>query len=112
MHGWNETEENGWREEAPTVMPNSPVNAPCAPTVAHPEPVPREIRKRGTGCLYQFGVNLWEGSFYPRLPNGKRKKFNVYADTRDECEIKLAEMIERVKAEIAEEKAKQNEGGS
>ena len=37
---------------------------------------------------------------------GKRKKFNVYAETREQCEIKLAEMIERVKAEIAEEKAK------
>ena len=40
------------------------------------------------------------------MPNGKRKKFNVYAETRDQCETKLAEMIARVKAEIAEEKAK------
>ena len=47
---------------------------------------------------------------YPRLPNGKRKKFNVYAETRDQCETKLAEMIAQKKAEIAEEKAKQKEG--
>ena len=40
----------------------------------------------------------------------KRKKFNVYAETKEQCEIKLAEMIERVKAEIAEEKAKLKEG--
>ena len=40
------------------------------------------------------------------VPNGKRKKFNVYAETKEQCEIKLAEMIERVKAEIAEEKKK------
>ena len=85
-----------------TVKP--PVNAPYAPTEPHPEPAPRKIRKSGTGCLYQINDNLWEGSFFPRLPGGKRKKFNVYAETREQCEIKLAEMIERVKAEIAEEK--------
>ena len=89
-----------------------PVNAPCAPTEPHPEPVPRKIRKSGTGCLYQINDNLWEGSFFPRLPGGKRKKFNVYAETKEQCEIKLAEMIERVKAEIAEEKAKLKEGDS
>ena len=50
--------------------------------------------------------HFWEGSFYPRLPNGKRKKFNVYAESRDQCETKLAEMISEKKAEIAEEKAK------
>lgn len=46
--------------------------------------------------------NLWEGSYFPRLPNGKRKKFNVYARTREECEKLLAEMIEEKKKEIAE----------
>ena len=94
----------------PTEVPNTPVNAPCAPTEPHPEPVPRKIRKSGTGCLYQINDSLWEGSFFPRLPGGKRKKFNVYAETREQCEVKLAEMIERVKAEIAEEKAKLKEG--
>lgn len=39
-----------------------------------------------------------------------QKKFNVYAETKEQCEIKLAEMIERVKAEIAEEKTKLKEG--
>ena len=98
--------------QTPTAIQNTLVNAPCAPTEANREPTPRKIRKSGTGCVYQINDNLWEGSFYPRLPNGKRKKFNVYAATRDECETKLAEMIERVKAAIAEEKAKQNEGDS
>ena len=42
--------------------------------------------------------------------NTKRKKFNVYAETKEQCEIKLAEMLERVKAELAEEKAKLKEG--
>ena len=42
--------------------------------------------------------------------NTKRKKFNVYAETKEQREIKLAEMIEKVKAEIVEEKAKLKEG--
>lgn len=96
--------------ELPAATANTPVNAPCAPAEPNCEPTPKKIRKSGTGCVYQINDNLWEGSFYPHLPNGKRKKFNVYAPTRDECETKLAEMIERVKAEIAEEKAKQSEG--
>ena len=41
---------------------------------------------------------------------GKRVKHNVYAETREEVEVKLAELIERVKAGIAEEKAKMKEG--
>ena len=70
----------------------------------HFEPYTPKIRKSGTGCVYQVSDSLWEGSFYPRLPGGKRKKFNVYAKTREECEKKLAEMIAEKKAEIAETK--------
>ncbi len=54
--------------------------------------------------MYQINDTLWEGSYYPRLPNGKRKKFNVYAKTREECEKLLAEMIEEKKREIKAEK--------
>ena len=70
------------------------------------EPYVPKVRKSGTGCIYQVNASLWEGSFYPRLPDGKRKKFNVYAKTRDECEKLLAELIEKKKAEIAEIKKK------
>ena len=35
---------------------------------------------------------------------------NVYAETREQCETKLTEMIAQKKAEIAEEKAKRKEG--
>ncbi len=99
-------------EQTPEATAKPPANAPCAPTEPHPEPIPRKIRKSGTGCLYQINDNLWEGSFFPRLPGGKRKKFNVYAETRDQCEIKLAEMIAQKKAEIAQEKAKLKEGAN
>ena len=77
-----------------------------APTEPKFEPYKGKIRKPSTGCVYQINENLWEGSFYPRMPDGKRKKFNVYAKTRAECEKLLEEMISEKKAEIAAEKAK------
>ena len=70
------------------------------------EPYTPKVRKSGTGCIYQINDHLWEGSFYPRLPDGKRKKFNVYAKTREECEKELAKMIEQKKKEIAKMKKK------
>jgi len=36
----------------------------------------------------------------------------VYAETREEVEVKLAELIERVREEITKEKAKMKEGDS
>ena len=70
------------------------------------EPYEPKIRRSGTGCIFQINDHLWEGSFYPRLPDGKRKKFNVYAKTREECEKELAKMIEEKKKEIADLKKK------
>ena len=70
------------------------------------EPWKPKVRKSGTGCVYQINDHLWEGSYFPRLPNGSRKKFNVYAKTREECEKELAKMIEEKKKEIAAEKKK------
>ena len=64
------------------------------------------IRKSGTGCVYQINDHLWEGSYFPRLPDGSRKKINVYAKTREECEAELAKMIEQKKKEIAKLKKK------
>lgn len=76
------------------------------PTEPKFEPYKGKIRKPGTGCVYQINDTLWEGSFYPRLGDGTRKKFNVYAKTREECEKLLAKMIEKKKADIAAEKSK------
>ena len=70
------------------------------------EPYVPKIRKSGTGCVYQINDHLWEGSYFPRLPDGSRKKFNVYAKTREECEAELAKMIEQKKKEIAALKKK------
>ena len=93
-------------------MPEPISEPPTENRAAEPkfEPYNGKIRKPGTGCIYQINDNLWEGSYFPRMPDGKRKKHNIYAPTREECEEKLAEMIERVKAEIKAEKEKIESG--
>ena len=69
-----------------------------------------KIRKPSTGCVTMVNDHLYEGRYTPTNAYGKRESHNIYAKTREECEEKLAEMIVRVKAEIAEEKAKLKEG--
>ena len=70
------------------------------------QPHKSKYRKSGTGGIYQLGDHLWEGKYSPRDAHGKRISRNVYAHTREECETKLAVMIEEVKKEIAVEKEK------
>ena len=68
------------------------------------QPYKSKYRKPGTGGVYQLNDHLWEGKYSPRDAHGKRISRNVYAKTREECEAKLAVMIEEVKKEIAVEK--------
>ncbi len=74
------------------------------------EPKQPKIRRPGTGCIFQISEKKWEGSYSPKLPNGKRKKFCIYTDTREECEEKLAIMIAEKNAEIAAEKERIKSG--
>lgn len=69
-------------------------------------PYKGKIRKPGTGCLTMINDHLYEGRFTPTNADGKRIARNVYAQTREECEEKLAILIKEMKAEIAAEKAK------
>ncbi len=82
-------------------IPNKTTKTPCE---AKFEPVKPTRRKSGTGCISKINDNLYEGRYSPRLPDGKRISKNVYAKTKEECEIKLAELIETMKAEIIENK--------
>ena len=61
-------------------------------------------RKPGTGGIYQLNAHLWEGKYSTRDAHGKRISRNIYAHTREECEEKLAVMIEEMKKEVAAEK--------
>ena len=73
------------------------------------QPTPFKHRKSGTGGIYQLNDHLWEGKYSPRDAYGKRISCNVYAKTREECEEKLAVMIEEVKKEIAAAKLTKKE---
>ncbi len=70
------------------------------------QPYKSKYRKPGTGGVYQLNDHLWEGKYSHRDAHGKRISRNVYAKTREECEEKLASMIEKTKKEIAAEKVK------
>jgi len=70
------------------------------------QPYKGKYRKSGTGCLHQINGHLWEGKYSPRGADGKRISRNVYAKTKEECEEKLAVMIEEVKREITEQREK------
>lgn len=68
------------------------------------KPYMGKIRKPGTGCISEINDHLFEGKYTPTNADGKRVSHNVYAHSREECEEKLAEMIQTVKAEIEVEK--------
>ena len=74
------------------------------------QPYQPKQRKPATGCVYQINDHLWEGKYSPRGTDGKRISRNVYAKTREECEEKLAVMIEEVKREIEQQKARGMQG--
>ena len=88
----------------------TPDRVPETPVRAKFEPKQPKIRRPGTGRIFRISEKKWEGSYSPKLPNGKRKKFNIYADTREECEERLAEMIKQKNAEIAAEKERLKAG--
>lgn len=71
-------------------------------------PAPQEFqavksgkRKPGTGCVTELNDHLYEGRYSPKWPDGKKHSRNVYAHTREECEVKLKELIRQMNAEIA-----------
>lgn len=73
---------------------------------------PSSVRKRlqlileRAGCVTIINDHLYEGRYTPTNAYGKRESHNIYAKTREECEEKLAEMIEEVNAQIKAKKEK------
>lgn len=74
------------------------VDAHTKPARAKFEPYKGKKRKPGTGYVKQLSANCWQGRYTPTV-DGKRISRNVYADSMEECERKLAEMIKEMKAE-------------
>ncbi|MBE6564323.1 MAG: site-specific integrase [Ruminococcaceae bacterium] len=98
-------------EPSPIPPPEKPNEEPAKGLNEPFTPYKGKIRKSGSGCIYKINDHLYEGSFSPTHANGKRVKHNVYAETRDEVEVKLAELIERVREEIRLEKEEMMKGG-
>jgi len=56
-------------------------------------------RRPGTGCLHQISEHLWEGRYSWKNEEGKPVARTVYGKTKEECEEKLAALVEAMKAE-------------
>ena len=82
------------------------------PTEPKFEPYKGKIREPGTGCVTMINDHLYEGRFTPTNADGKRISRNIYAQTREECEAKLAVLIVEMKAEIKAEKEKRKQAAS
>lgn len=61
-------------------------------------------RANGEGSIRKRKDSRWEGRYTAIWPDGKKHPRNIYAHSLEECESKLAKMIEEIKAEIAQEK--------
>ena len=67
---------------------------------AKPPKPPREKFEPAKGKYRRPGTkNVWEGRYSP-IVNGKRIARNIYANSIEECEEKLAELIKEMKAEL------------
>lgn len=84
-------DENGEAQE--------PTSNADKPKTVEFKPYQPKYRKRGTGSVHQVSKNVWEGRYTPTV-NGKRIARNIYADSEEECEIKLEELIKEMKAEF------------
>ena len=63
-----------------------------------------EVRKPGTGGIYELNDHLFEGRYSPTNAQGKREVHTVYAKTKEECEELLEKMTAEIRERIKEEK--------
>ncbi len=95
--GANVSEYNASDADENSTIQECPNNADKPKTVEF-KPYQPKYRKRGTGSVHQVSKNVWEGRYTPTV-NGKRIARNVYADSIEECEQKLADLIKEMKNE-------------
>ena len=97
--------------QMPEPTPPKASEQPTPKTATEPrfEPYKGKIRKSGTGCVTMINDHLYEGLFTPTNADGKRISRNIYVQTREECEEKLAVLIVEMKAEIKAEKKRRKQ---
>ena len=107
-------EIGGTDAQMPEPTPPKASEQPTPKTATEPkfEPYKGKIRKPGTGCVTMINDHLYEGRFTPTNADGKRISRNIYAQTREECEAKLAVLIVEMKAEINAEKERRKQAAS
>ncbi len=107
-------EIGGTDAQMPELEPPKASEQPTPKSATEPkfEPYKGKIRKPGTGCVTMINDHLYEGRFTPTNANGKRISRNIYAQTREECEAKLAVLIVEMKAEIKAEKERRKQAVS
>ena len=107
-------EIGGTNAQLPEAAPPKASEQPTAKAPTEPkfEPYKGKIRKPGTGCVTMINDHLYEGRFTPTNADGKRISRNTYAQTREECETKLAVLIVEMKAEIKAEKDRRKQAVS
>ena len=74
------------------------------PSMTDFKPYVGRKRRSGTGCVSEINDHLFEGRYSPKWPDGKKHARNVYAHTREECEEKLKDLVQKMKAELAAER--------
>ena len=84
--------KNATAEQTPDTRPQKPPREKFEPTKG-------KYRRPGTGSVHQVSKNVWEGRYTPTV-NGKRIARNIYADSEEECEVKLEALIKEMKAEF------------
>ncbi|MBQ7760495.1 MAG: site-specific integrase [Clostridia bacterium] len=57
-----------------------------------------KTRRPGTGSIKKVAINTWQGRYAPTV-NGKRVIRHIYANSPEECEQKLTELIAQMKEE-------------
>ena len=90
------TENNGTKATAEQI----PDGKPKKPPREKFEPTKGKYRRSGTGSVHQVSKNVWEGRYSP-IVNGKRIARNIYANSVEECEEKLAVLTREMKAEFS-----------
>ena len=88
-------ENNGTKATADQIPNGKPKKLPREKF----EPTKGKYRRPGTGSVHQVSKNVWEGRYSP-IVNGKRIARNIYANSIEECEAKLAEMNKEMKVEL------------
>ena len=86
-----------WRSQgqAQCVQRSAGDDGALSPRISAASPQTEVVERSETG-----GVSSWATLHPQSAAHGKRISHNVYAKTREECEEKLAAMIEKVKREI------------